>query len=81
VPIEMTPEVERELRVRFLSAALAGCAEAGAQAIYATLSEAQKKQPELAAAIMADQIARAALYVLKTDRPKEEKKGGASWGS
>lgn len=76
-----TDDQKHELRVRFLSSAIAGIAQSAAGPILKTLSEKQRKQPELAAAIMADRLARSAVYVLTTDKPEKTEEGGASWGS
>jgi hypothetical protein len=81
----MSPELKRELRIKFLSAALAGIGPAASAAIYKTLNEKQRKFPDLAAAIVADKLARAAVYVLESSRPsgdaQPETEGGTSWGS
>jgi hypothetical protein len=69
-----TPEYE--LRVRFLTAAIAALPAKAWEAIYGTLSDAQKKKPDLAAAIMADRLARCAVFVL---RDQEKKADGATW--
>ena len=74
---------EMELRIRFLCAALASVPNGAWNAIRETLSDAQKKQPELSTAIIADRLAKAAVYVLKSEKKPEAKTTGAgdSWGS
>lgn len=69
-----------ELKLRFMQSAIAALPLPTWKAIHETLTEAQKKDPSFAAAVMAEKVARAATAVFRSEK-REKKNGGGSWES